>query len=120
MGKIERIIEEAEAINAKKLNLGDMGLKEAPADLKRLEKLELLTLSNNKIKSLPATFFTGLPRLESLNLFNNGLKEIPANINTLSHLRTLLASYVFLALSCAISYAVPQCKQHQGDPPRVW
>lgn len=81
------------------LDLRNQNLKELPANIGSLTKLEILRLENNKLSSLPESIvnaqklvrihlddnlFTTFPEpllklehLEKLSMNNNGLKELP-------------------------------------------
>jgi len=90
MTKPKRVIEEAREIKNPELDLVEKGIlafEELPG-LFNLDFVTRLTLSHNKIRSIPASI-ANLANLEILTLFNNLLEELPTAISSLPKLRIL-------------------------------
>lgn len=91
MKKAKRVLEEArENPRNPELDLVEKGIsafEELPG-LFSLEFVTRLTLSHNKIKSIPPSI-ANLANLEIFNLFNNQIEELPTAISSLTKLRIL-------------------------------
>lgn len=74
--------------NLQALSLSENRLTSVPAEAGRLSGLRLLDLSGNRISQLPASF-SALSHLAQLNLANNLLTRFPAVLTRLSSLRRL-------------------------------
>jgi len=64
-------------INISTLTLTSNKLLQIPIEIKNLENLRHLNLSNNQLKILPEDLFFKLNQLETLNLSNNLLEQCP-------------------------------------------
>jgi len=86
----KKVVEESKASGNPELELQDkqIGRIEDLQGLFSMEHVTRLTLSHNKLTSLPAAI-ANLCNLEILNLFNNYLEELPVAISTLQKLRIL-------------------------------
>ncbi|KRT78254.1 hypothetical protein AMK59_8152, partial [Oryctes borbonicus] len=90
MSKAKKVLEEAREIKNPELDLADKGIssfEEMPGLLNMLN-ITRLTLSHNKIKSIPPGL-ANLTNLEILNLANNHLEEIPVSLSSMPKLRIL-------------------------------
>ncbi|KAL3837058.1 hypothetical protein ACJMK2_022445 [Sinanodonta woodiana] len=90
MSKLKKYVEECRDQKNTELEIIDKGVTnilEIPG-LLELGHLTRLTLSHNKIPSIPPTI-TSLYSLETLNLFNNHLKELPTTLSSMTKLRIL-------------------------------
>ncbi|CAL8143193.1 unnamed protein product [Orchesella dallaii] len=90
MTRTKKILDEAREIKNPELDLVEKGLAtfdELPG-LLSMEFVTRLTLSHNKIRSIPSTV-ANLVNLEILTLFNNQLEELPTAISSLPKLRIL-------------------------------
>ncbi len=65
---------------------------ELPDEIHKLINLDILSLHNNKLKSLPLAI-TALPKLRVLIVSVNKLKELPQGFGTCPSLRYLDISY---------------------------
>ncbi|CAH2240389.1 jg3797 [Pararge aegeria aegeria] len=93
MSKAKKVIEEAKEINNPEIDLVDKGisnLDEIPG-LFSLENITRLTLSHNKLSTVPAGL-ANLINLEILNLANNHIEELPVSLSSLPKLRILNVS----------------------------
>jgi Leucine-rich repeat (LRR) protein len=72
--------------NLKRVVLSNNKIKQF--NISKMQKLEYLDLSKNKIKTINGNFYD-LPNLQYLNLSDNALKEIPLSINELKNLKIL-------------------------------
>ncbi|MEO0470682.1 MAG: leucine-rich repeat domain-containing protein [Bacteroidota bacterium] len=70
-----------------KLSLMDQKLKQFP-DIYRFRHLQVLNLSNNKIKEIPAEI-ERLPNLTAVILHNNKIRILPDEMKTLNNLRAM-------------------------------
>lgn len=66
--------------NVQKLYLFGMHLTGVPMELRMLTGLRELSLSNNRLTSLPVGLFQGLEGLEQLRIGNNQLTSLPAGL----------------------------------------
>jgi Leucine-rich repeat (LRR) protein len=66
---------------------GINGLEEIP-NIMYSHNITRLTLSHNKIKSLPPSI-ANLSNLEQLNLFNNQIEELPTSLSSMTKLKVL-------------------------------
>lgn len=64
------------------LNLSGQGLTAVPAEVYRLNKLNDLNLSNNKLTSLPMAVLISFPVLYSLDLSNNHIASVSSQIQS--------------------------------------
>jgi Leucine-rich repeat (LRR) protein len=64
------------------LCIGDCGLREIPKGISKLDKMEILSLPNNKISMLPNDIGF-CKKLTFINLVGNPIKEIPNEISKL-------------------------------------
>ncbi|CAK9303928.1 unnamed protein product [Gordionus sp. m RMFG-2023] len=90
MTKFRKYVEECIDKNIDELDIVDKGLVniyDLPG-LFSLKQLTRLTISHNKIESIPPGI-AELENLEILNCFNNQIEEIPTTISTLPKLRIL-------------------------------
>ncbi|KAL5010340.1 hypothetical protein ScPMuIL_012645 [Solemya velum] len=88
--KPKKLVEECREHNNTELDLLDkqiVSLIDVPG-LFELKNLTRLTLSHNKIASLPPNI-ADFENLEALNLFNNHLKDLPPSISGLKKLKLL-------------------------------
>ncbi|NCN07924.1 leucine-rich repeat domain-containing protein [Candidatus Falkowbacteria bacterium] len=75
--------------NLEELNISNNKLTGSlPAEIKNLSKLKILDLSNNLMTGIPAEIGQ-LPNLEILNLANNQLTGLPYELGNLKNLKTL-------------------------------
>ncbi|EGC39625.1 hypothetical protein DICPUDRAFT_147550 [Dictyostelium purpureum] len=78
--------------NLKQLNLSHNELIDIPNSLRHLVKLHSLSLDYNQISVLPDKIVASLPRLAKLTISNNKIKSLPYAINNLESLIELNAS----------------------------
>ncbi|XP_069466607.1 leucine-rich repeat-containing protein 20 isoform X2 [Ambystoma mexicanum] len=76
------------------LNLADCQLKAFPVGIYRLlthvsEKIHVISLANNDMKSLTSKFFATFNQLQELNLEGNQFSQLPVEITTLLNLQTI-------------------------------
>lgn len=72
---IEAQIEKAAHTNV--LTLSGLDLEELPRQLFALERLEVLDLSDNSFRTVPASLWEGLPHLRYVNLVSNPIHSLP-------------------------------------------
>jgi len=65
-------------------------LTELPAALGQLDKLEVLTASQNKIRKIPRSLYSLGPRLVMLQLNDNKIKRLSKGVSQLTKLKILL------------------------------
>jgi hypothetical protein len=70
------------------LSLADLGLRDVPAGLADLRRLEVLSLRGNRLTALPS-WIAALDSLRSLDLADNQLVELPAGLGGLAGLTEL-------------------------------
>ncbi|MBN1872603.1 MAG: leucine-rich repeat domain-containing protein [Anaerolineae bacterium] len=70
------------------LDLRDLGLREIPPEVWKLEHLISLDVSDNRLKALPPEI-ARLTNLETLRLDGNRLESLPPEIGQLTHLKWL-------------------------------
>jgi len=90
MAKAKKVLDEARQLRNPELELVEKGLmafEELPG-LFSMEFVTRLTLTHNKIKTIPSAI-ANLVNLEILTLFNNQLEELPTAISSLPKLRIL-------------------------------
>jgi len=75
------------------LKLSDNRIKQVPASLAALRRLEDLDLSGNRINMIADGAFTGMSRLKSLRAESNLLKALPSSIKELSSLADLFLTW---------------------------
>jgi len=66
---------------------GFIGIEEIP-NIMYMQNITRLTLSHNKIKSLPPSL-ANLSNLEQINLFNNQLEDLPVSLSSMPKLKIL-------------------------------
>lgn len=71
------------------LDLGNLGLTELPQEIFRLQHLQVLYLSSNKLDSLPREICR-IKTLRVLNVYNNQLSTLPDEMGQFPELNTLM------------------------------
>ena len=87
MGDIALLIRHAKRANAKDLDLSNKGLTEIPVDILKLNLLETINLSNNKIVTLKN--LERLPNLREINAMNNNISMLNPEIEELFVLESI-------------------------------
>ena len=83
----EKNIKSLEAVSV--LDLSDAAIKILPSEIGNLSNLKGLWLYNNQLTAIPREI-GNLSKLEGLNLYNNQLAALPSEIGNLSKLERLL------------------------------
>ncbi len=87
MADIKLKIRHAKRGNEKTLNLSGLGISELPADITQLTMLEILNISNNKLKDLRK--IESLPNLRVVDASNNNITSLHQELQDMFSLDTL-------------------------------
>jgi Leucine-rich repeat (LRR) protein len=90
MSKAKKVLDESREIQNPELDLADKAISsfEETPGLLNMTYITRLTLSHNKIKSVPPAI-AHLTNLEILNLTNNHVEELPLSLSSMPKLRIL-------------------------------
>ena len=87
MADIKLKIRHAKRGNEKALDLSGLGISELPADITQLTMLEILNISNNKLKDLRK--IESLPNLRVVDASNNNIASLHQELADMFSLDTL-------------------------------
>ena len=80
--ELEMLLEAFAQMDSPLLDLSHYQINTVPSPLMSLSHIEYLYLSNNRLQSLPETFFSCLPNLKWLDLRYNYLRTVPKSVST--------------------------------------
>ena len=72
-----------------------------PSAIYKLDKLEILLVSDNQLQDIDAAALRGLKRLSTLDLQNNSIVHVPPELGLCEQLRCVLVCVDFMHLASA-------------------